>query len=71
MVPTTAALAEPEPLIMPIALDPTTAVCGINCRERAGETPHDVDHRALRVEAVGARPASSRKAAIRVSASWP
>ena len=34
MVPTTAALAEPLPLIIPIALDPTTAVCGINCLDR-------------------------------------
>jgi hypothetical protein len=34
MVPMTAALAEPLPLIMPMALDPTTAVCGISCRDR-------------------------------------
>ena len=70
MVPTTAALAEPLPLIMPIALDPSTAVCGTICRERPAKQPHDVDHRALRVEAVGDA-ASSRKAAISVSASWP
>ena len=31
MVPDNAALAEPEPLIMPIALEPTTAVCGMSC----------------------------------------
>ena len=70
MVPTTAALAEPEPLIMPIALDPTTAVCGISCRERPAM---------MRTTLIIARcaskpfatPASSRKAAIKVSASWP
>ena len=43
MVPTTAALAEPEPLISPIMLDPTTAVCGISRRDR-GDQPHHVDH---------------------------
>ena len=40
MVPTTAALAEPLPLIMPIALEPSTAVCGIICRERPAMQPH-------------------------------
>ena len=53
MVPTTAALAEPLPLIRPIALDPSTAVCGIICRERRRASRIDIDHRALRVEAVG------------------
>ena len=38
---------------MPIALDPTTAVCGISCRDRPAISAHDVDHRALRLEAVG------------------
>ena len=32
MVPTTAALAEPEPLTMPTASEPITAVCGISWR---------------------------------------
>ena len=70
MVPTTAALAEPLPLIMPIALEPSTAVCGTICRERPA---------IMRMTLIIARcaskplatPASSRKAAISVSASWP
>ncbi len=52
MVPTTAALAEPLPLISPIALDPTTAVCGIIRLDRGDQT-HDPDHRVLRIEPVG------------------
>ena len=70
MVPTTAALAEPEPEIIPIALEPSTAVCGTICRERPAM---------MRMTPIMARcasnplatPAISRKAAIRVSASWP
>ena len=69
MVPTTAALAEPEPLISPIMLDPTTAVCGITRLERAiSRTTLIMEFCALKPLAT---PASSRKAAISVSASWP
>ena len=70
MVPTTAALAEPLPLIMPIALDPTTAVCGISWRDRPA-----ISRTTLIIARCASKPlatpASSRKAAIRVSASWP
>ena len=55
MLPTTTALAEPLPLTMPIDSEPSTAACGTICRLRAGEPLHDVDHRALRAEAVGDR----------------
>ena len=53
MVPTTAALAEPEPLIMPIALEPTHRGLRNELPRAAGDHAHHVDHRALRLEAVG------------------
>ena len=69
MVPTTAALAEPLPLISPIALDPTTAVCGIIRLDRA------IRRTTLTIECCAlnplATPANSRNAAISVRASWP
>ncbi len=69
MVPTTAALAEPEPLINPIMLEPTTAVCGISRRDRAtSRTTLIMQFCALKPLAT---PASIRNAAIKVSASWP
>ena len=69
-MPTTAALAEPLPLIIPIALDPTTAVCGINCLDRPA-----ISRTTLIIARCASKPlatpASNRKAAIRVSAIWP
>ena len=70
MVPTTAALAEPEPLIMPIALEPITAVCGISCRDRPAISRTTLIMARCASKPL-ATPASSRKAAISVSASWP
>ena len=70
MVPTTAALADPLPLIMPIALEPMTAVCGISWRDRPA-----IRRTTLIIACWAAKPlatpASSRKAAINVRASWP
>jgi hypothetical protein len=69
MVPTTAALAEPLPLISPMALDPTTAVCGISRLDLAiSRTTLIMECWALNPLAT---PANSRNAAISVSASWP
>src|SRR3990170_5823580 len=44
IVPTTTALAEPEPLIMPTDSEPSTAVCGISCRERLARVGRDLVH---------------------------
>jgi len=70
MVPTTAALAEPLPLIMPIALDPITAVCGINCRDRPATNRTTLIIARCASKPL-ATPANNRNAAINVSASWP
>ena len=70
MLPTTTALADPEPLIMPTASDPSTAVCGTIWRELPARR-----RMTLIIADCAPKPraaaASSRNAAISVSASWP
>ncbi len=70
MVPTTAALAEPEPLTMPMDSEPSTAVCGTSWRERPARR-RMTWIMALWAPKPLAAAASSRKAATSVSASWP
>ena len=71
MVPTTAALAEPTAADHADRARSEHRGLRDQLPRAAGKQPHHVDHGALRVEAVAATPASSRKAAISVSASWP
>ncbi len=70
MLPTTTALAEPLPLIVPTASEPSTAVCGTIWRERPARRRITLIM-ALCAPKPRAAAASSRKAAIRVSAIWP
>ena len=70
MLPTTTALAEPLPLTMPIDSDPSTAACGTICRELPASRCMTWII-ALCAPNPFATAASSRKAAIRVSAIWP
>ena len=70
MLPTTAALAEPLPLTMPTASEPSTAVCGTIWRERPASSRITLII-AFCAPNPCAAAASSRNAAISVSASWP
>ncbi len=70
MLPTTTALAEPLPLIMPIDNDPSTAVCGTIWRERPAKRRMTLII-ALCAPKPCAAAASNRKGAISVRAIWP
>ncbi len=70
MLPTTTALAEPLPLTVPTASEPSTVACGTIWRE-----PPASRRMTLIMAACAPKPraaaASSRNAAMIVSASWP